>query len=99
MHKSANLFQIVFSIMLIGLFLMPFSAAAGDREEKCVERDVTLDELPPAVKAAILDAAGAHKIRELEEVTRPDGVFYEAEWLVDGKEVERDFQTAELELQ
>lgn len=90
MYKSANLSSVIFSVMLIGLFLMPWSAGAGDldREKKCTERDVTIDQVPAAVKAAILEAAGSHEIRELEEVTRPDGIVYEAEWMVDGKEVE-----------
>ena len=90
MFTSPKRSSIIFCVLVIGLVLLPFSAAAGDldREQKCVERDVTLDELPPAVKAVILEAAGAHKIRELEEVTRPDGIVYEAEWLVDEKEFE-----------
>jgi hypothetical protein len=90
MCTSGTIHRSVFSVVLIGLLLITLSAGAGDlkQKKKYVERDVTLDELPEAVKTAILGEAGTHKIRELEEVTGPDGVVYEAEWLVDGEEVE-----------
>ena len=56
---------------------------------KKTEKDVTIDQVPAAVKATILKEAGDNKIEEIEEVSR-DGkvVYYEAEWKSGGKEIE-----------
>jgi uncharacterized membrane protein YkoI len=60
------------------------------REEKHEdgEVDVTLDQVPDAVRATILKEAAGHKIEEIERETRGGRTVYEAEWEVDGKEIE-----------
>jgi len=61
---------------------------ADDDEIEGKEEKVTLKQLPKKVKKTILKAAGDHKITELEKITTEDGkVYYEAEWIVDGKDV------------
>jgi len=70
-------------LLVVGLLAAP--AAAGKKTEK----DVTIDQVPKAVKATILKEAGDNKIEEIEEVSR-DGkvIYYEAEWKSGGKEIE-----------
>ena len=72
--------------VLVGL-LVTLSATA--EQGKKTEKDVTLDQVPAAVKETIVKEAGANKITEIEEVSA-DGkvVYYEAEWKADGKEIE-----------
>jgi uncharacterized membrane protein YkoI len=62
----------------------------SDREEKHEdgEVDVTLDQVPDAVRATILKEAAGHKIEEIERETRGGRTVYEAEWEVGGKEIE-----------
>ena len=52
------------------------------------EEEVSLDEVPKAVRATILKAAGRNKITEIEKETRGKKVVYEAEWKAGGKEIE-----------
>ncbi len=52
------------------------------------ERDVTIDEVPEAVRATILREAGDNEIEEIEEETKNGVTTYEAEWHEGGKEVE-----------
>ena len=52
------------------------------------EVQVTIDQVPQAVREAILKEAGEAKIDEIEKETKGDKVTYEADWKVDGKEVE-----------
>ncbi|HOD82069.1 MAG: hypothetical protein BWX88_01626 [Planctomycetes bacterium ADurb.Bin126] len=52
------------------------------------EVQVTIDQVPQAVRDAILKEAGEAKIDEIEKETKGDKVTYEAEWKVDGKEIE-----------
>ena len=79
-------FRIAVVVFLAGLMVFGLSdALAGKKTEK----DVTIDQVPAAVKATILKEAGDNKIEEIEEVSR-DGkvVYYEAEWKSGGKEIE-----------
>jgi len=52
------------------------------------EVEVSLDQVPAAVKATILKEAAGHKIEEIERETRGGRTVYEAEWKADGKEIE-----------
>jgi len=52
------------------------------------ERSVTLDRVPTAVRKAIRKEAGDYEVKEVEEITAGNVVTYEAEWVVDGDEVE-----------
>lgn len=56
--------------------------------EKVQERQVTLEQVPPAVKATVLKEAGDHPILELEEVRLGEKIYYEAEWMEGDLEVE-----------
>jgi len=62
----------------------------GDDEDEDEEDEVklTLDQVPPAVKAAILAEAGNNPIKEIEAETKDGKTVYEAEWIADGKEIE-----------
>jgi hypothetical protein len=88
MYRSQIIPAVALGLLLLTLLLLPLHASAEDEDEQGVERSVTLEELPPAVKATILKEAGTHKVRDIEEITLPDRVFYEAEWKVDGQEIE-----------
>jgi len=74
-------------MVLTGLVAVSLSTALA--EGKKTEKDVTIDQVPAAVKATILKEAGDNKIDEIEEVSR-DGkvIYYEAEWTSGGKEIE-----------
>lgn len=60
--------------------------AAG--EVVALEAEITLDAVPEAVREAILKAADGAEIEEVEMITAHGVTRYEAEWVVDGKEVE-----------
>jgi len=73
-------------VTLSGVLVFGLSTAfAGKKTEK----DVTIDQVPAAVKATILKEAGDNTIEEIEEVSQ-DGkvIYYEAEWKTGGKEIE-----------
>lgn len=57
-----------------------------DDDEK--EQGVSLDQLPPAVKATILAEAKGAQVREIERENTKNGMVYEAEWGENGHEVE-----------
>lgn len=59
-----------------------------DGEDGEDEVKVTLDQVPDAVKAAILAEAKGNPIKEIEKETEHGQTTYEAEWIVDGKEIE-----------
>lgn len=57
--------------------------ASGDDEER-----VTIDQVPAAVRATILKEAKGGTIKEIERETENGKTIYEAEIIIDGKEVE-----------
>jgi uncharacterized membrane protein YkoI len=59
----------------------------GDNEKKD-EQKVSIDQVPPAVKATILSQAGNGTIRQIEQETRDGKIIYGAETSIDGKKVE-----------
>lgn len=59
-----------------------------DDEDEEGEKEISLDEVPAAVKATILKEAGGKKIKEVEVETRGGKTTYEAEWTVGGKDIE-----------
>ncbi|MCP4249186.1 MAG: hypothetical protein GY778_19250 [bacterium] len=59
-------------------------AWAGDEHEE----QVTLEEVPAAVKATILKESAGGKITEIERETQNGKTTYEAEFLLNGQEVE-----------
>jgi len=68
------------------LGLAPEAPQPVDQGER--ERDVTIDEVPEAVRATILQEAGDNEIEEIEEETKNGVTTYEAEWHEGGVEVE-----------
>ena len=72
-------------LIVLGLVGMVTLTAPAAEEH---EEEVTLDQVPAAVKATILKEAAGAKIREIERETKDGKTVYEAEFLVDGKEVE-----------
>jgi len=52
------------------------------------EQRVSLDQLPPAVKATILAEAKGAQIKEIGRETTKNGAVYEAEWVENGHDVE-----------
>ena len=60
---------------------------SGEEDEEG-EREVSLDQVPEAVRKAILRHAGRHRVREVELQTHGGRRYYEAEWLENGHEVE-----------
>lgn len=66
------------------LFTLAFAAwaAMGDEEQ------VTLDQVPAAVRSTILREASGAEIREIELETEGAKTFYEAEFVLDGKTFE-----------
>ncbi len=71
--------------MLIGSGLLVGAAATGYAWD---EEEVSLDQVPPAVRQAILKLAGDAKIDEIERERKNGVVLYEAEWEVHGREAE-----------
>jgi hypothetical protein len=53
-----------------------------------VTKQITLDDLPEAVKAAALKEVGSNKIEDVESVTQGDKTVYEVEYTKDGKEID-----------
>ena len=74
-------------LALLTLALPTPDAVAGDDDGE-VEREITLDQVPEAAREVILAEAGDHPILEVEEVHVNREIFYEAEWIDDGMEVE-----------
>jgi hypothetical protein len=72
-------------VALICMLMSPPTSSAWDGS--VVEKDIAWKDLPPPVQEAILREAGEHEIMELEEIRAADLVCYEAEWMVDAREV------------
>ena len=80
-------------VLLAGAVVLTGSLAlslAGETKshKKELEKKITLQQLPPSVRATIEKEAGQHKIKELEKVTRGEKQHYEAEWVDGEKTVE-----------
>lgn len=74
-------------LSLIGLGVvgtLTFAAWAAQEHEE----QVTLDQVPAAVKATILKESAGGKITEIERETKNGKTVYEAEFLLNGKEIE-----------
>jgi uncharacterized membrane protein YkoI len=51
-------------------------------------KQITIDDVPKAVKETILKEAGKNEIKDVEVTTEGDKTTYEAEWTDNGKEVD-----------
>ncbi len=75
------------TLLAIGLGMIgAMTLVAGAGEER--EEKVSLDQLPPAVKATILKEARGGTIQEIERERENSKIVYEAEVIIDGKEFE-----------
>jgi len=73
------------SLLCLGVLSLATAIGwAGDEHEEAV----TLDQVPPAVKATILTESAGGRITEIERETKNGTTVYEAEFLRDGKEIE-----------
>jgi hypothetical protein len=68
--------------------LLIAGSARTEEGRETSSRDVSLDEIPDAARRTVLEQAGEHRIRELEEKVVDGKTVYEAELRIDGKEVE-----------
>ncbi len=71
---------------VIGLSVMSAVTLVAWAEEK--EEEVTLDQVPAAVKATILKEADGGQIKEIERATVGDKTYFEAEIVREGKTIE-----------
>jgi len=62
--------------------------ADGKLLDKAISEDLKLDQLPPEVRAAVEKELKDGKVHGLRRSTRGSRSYYEAELLVDGKEVD-----------
>jgi len=69
-------------VSIIGLAIAAWSGGSKSEER------VSLDQVPAAVKATILDAAKGGTIKEIERETKGDRTIYEAEIVIGGKVLE-----------
>jgi uncharacterized membrane protein YkoI len=79
MTKKALLLTLI-AVGAIGMVTLV--AGANDEE------DVTLDQVPAAVKATILRESAGGRITEIERETKNGKTVYEAEFLLNGQEIE-----------
>ena len=74
--------------LIVCVSCMSCSSISGDDDDVISEEEVTLEEVPAAVKATITKAAGQNKIDEVEKIVTEKGTYYEAEWEIEGAETE-----------
>lgn len=60
--------------------------AEGEREEQ--EEQITMADLPPAVKAVVEQQTAGCEIKEIEKETKDDRMIYEVEFIREGQEIE-----------
>lgn len=80
--KSRAVASLVAALAAVGCLGVAAWAGASQEEE------ITLDQAPAAVQAAILKEAAGAKITEIEKETKDGKTVYEAEFVRDGKEIE-----------
>ena len=86
---SRTISRLAVVLLLVGGVALLVASGRPDKgREEEIERAVTLDQLPAPVKATILKEAGTHTILEIEEVEVGDRLYYDAEWIDNGMEVE-----------
>ena len=80
--KTSKVLRPLIGLGVVGV--MAFGVWAGNADEQ----EVTLDQVPPAVKATILKEAAGAKITEIERETEHGETVYEAEFSRNGREIE-----------
>ncbi len=77
--------MLLLAVVLVSIIGIAIAAWSGGSKS---EERVTLDQVPAAVKATILLEAQGGTIKEIERETKGDTTIYEAEIVIDGKEIE-----------
>lgn len=72
--------------VVVALGMVASAIAAVPTSEDEGEKKVTIDKVPPEVKAAILEAVGDGKLVDIGELTQGGEKVYEIEMVVDGEE-------------
>jgi uncharacterized membrane protein YkoI len=80
--KTGMVLLSVVGLSVVGM--VAFGAWAGHEQEE----EITLDAMPEAARAALLELAGGAMITEAECEQEHGAIVYEAEWVVDGVEHE-----------
>jgi uncharacterized membrane protein YkoI len=75
------------ALMVIGLGLAGATSLTV-RAQNAREKEVSLDQVPAAVRATILNEAAGAEITEIEKESNDGRITYEAEFLIGGREVE-----------
>ncbi|MBN2376289.1 MAG: PepSY-like domain-containing protein [Sedimentisphaerales bacterium] len=73
---------------VLGVAILALSVVAGTELLSQDDEEVSLDAVPAAVKATILEEADGAEVKEVEKEVEDGKVVYEADIVVDGQEVE-----------
>jgi hypothetical protein len=76
-----------FFVAACAMLALAAAPAVKDADEE-QEREITLEEVPEAARSAILNEAGENPVSEVDEVVIGEETYFEAEWIVEGREVE-----------
>ena len=89
-HATCGLMAVMLGLGMIAWSAGPAAADEGKPagEKAAKEKKISLDEVPEAARNTILHEAAGNMVREIEQETENERTVYEAEWKVDGKEVE-----------
>ena len=74
--------------LVVCVSCMSCSSICGDDDDVISEEEVTLEEVPVAVKSTITKEAGKNKIDEIEKIVTDKATYYEAEWETEEGETE-----------
>ena len=80
--KPGKTLRLAIGLSAVGMMSLGAGAARAD------EQEVTLDQVPAAVKATILKESAGGKITEIERETTDGKTVYEAEFILNGEEIE-----------
>ena len=88
--KSKLLLSLAVVLPLIALAGTVFAWPEPDRvvKTKKAETEITFDQAPEAVRAAILHWTSKDQVREIEKVVHGDLVFYDVEYRHEGREAD-----------
>lgn len=83
MNTSRRLLGAIVVAVVATVALLAWAAEGGPKEQK-----VTLDQVPPAVKATILQESQGGKVEDIAREAEDGKTIYEADVIKDGKEIE-----------
>jgi len=80
--------QAEIKVALDGTMLEPVTWEDEDDDRDDGEHEVSINQVPEAVRRTLLREAGGHELEEIEEETQNGVTVYQAEWTVAGRKVE-----------